>query len=124
MKPAKVVLNPASPQIEALKRAAQEAAPFCEECEKRKEQKEPKILKIYWMDEQGEPRKLDELEEGKEVTLCVDVEEGSAGDIVNITVSADEGRFFKKGNDQIRYPNLIIEDDNTAYIDDFSFEYQ
>ncbi|WP_165024381.1 DUF4280 domain-containing protein [Dysgonomonas sp. ZJ279] len=124
MKSDKVVLNPDSPQIRALKKAAQEAAPFCEECEKKKAQKEPKILRIYWMDEQGEPRKLSELEEGKEVTLCIDVEEGSAGKTVNLQLNAEEGKSFKTGSSQLKYNGLQVEDDNTAYIDNFKLEYK
>lgn len=124
MKPAKVVLNPTSPQIEALKKAAQEAVPFCEECEKKKEEKDPKILKIYWMDEQGEPRKLEELEEEKEVTLCLDVEEGARGKTVDLVIEAEETSKFKGGKQKLEYKGLLVEDDNTAYIDDFSIEYE
>lgn len=124
MKPAKVVLNPSSPQIEALKKAAFCAAPFCEECEKKKAQKKPKITKIYWVDEQGEMRQVNELQQGKEITLCIDVEEGSAGKTVDITINADENKIFMDGNTQQEYKSLIIESDNTAYIDNFKVEYK
>ncbi|NDV65234.1 DUF4280 domain-containing protein [Bacteroides sp. 224] len=124
MKSNKVVVNPSSPQIDALRKAALEAVPFCEECEKRKREEKPKILKIYWMDEQGEPRTLSELEEGKEVTLCVDVEEGGAGEMIDIVIDAEEGRKFDNGNSQLIFENLLVEDDNTAYIDNFKFKYE
>jgi len=124
MRPKKVVINPTSPQINALKKAAQKATPFCEECEKKKEQKEPKIICIYWMDEQGEPRKLSELEEGKTVTLCIEVEEGATGKTVNLVLGADDGRCFKDGSTQMNYDSLLVENDNTAYIDNFVLEYK
>ncbi|WP_197027611.1 DUF4280 domain-containing protein [Prevotella sp. 10(H)] len=122
-KPQKVDLNPSTPQIATLKKAALNSTPFCEECEKKKAQKNPKIIKIYWVDEEGEPRKLEELNEGKEVTLCVDVEEGAIGETVNVVINANEDKLFKNGVSQLKYDNLRIEDDNTAYVDTFKIEY-
>jgi hypothetical protein len=124
MKPNKVVINPNSPQIQALKKAAQDAIPFCEECEKKKKEAKPKILKIYWMDEQGEPRELSELEEGQEVTLCVDVEEGGAGQKIDIILETDKHNLFKENKRELIYKGLLVEDDNTAYIDNFKIEYE
>lgn len=116
-KSAKVVINPSSPQIDALKKAAIEATPFCEECEKKKKEAKPKILKIYWMDEQGEPRQLSELYEGQKVTLCIEVEEGGAGTTVDLNIKAKNGYVFENGNDEAEYNSLKVEDDNTAYVD-------
>ena len=124
MKPSKIVINPTSPQIQALQKAALSATPFCEECEKKEKEKKPKILRIYWMDEQGEPRELSELEEGIEVTLCVDVEEGGVGKTVDIIIDTDNQKKFKGGKQQLKYSGLTIENDNTAYIDNFKIEYQ
>ncbi|MFV0418266.1 MAG: DUF4280 domain-containing protein [Dysgonomonas sp.] len=124
MKPAKVVLNPTSPQIEALKKAAQEAVPFCEECEKRKEQKEPVITNIYWIDENGEMRTINELLPKQVVTLCLDVEEGARGKTIDLAIEAEETSKFKGGKQKLEYKGLLVEDDNTAYIDDFSIEYE
>jgi len=124
MKSAKVILNPNSPQIEALKKAAHEAIPFCEECEKKKAQKKPKITRIYWMDENEEMRTINELKVKQEVTLCIDVEEGGAGSTVDLIITADEGKVFTDGSNQIKYEALLVEDDNTAYIDNFSIEYK
>jgi len=123
MKPEKVVINPSSPQIDVLQRAAIEAVPFCEECEKKKQEKNPKILRIYWMDEQGEPRGLSELLTEQPVTVCIDVDDGMSGETIDITINAPEGKSFKDGGTQKKYSNLIIEDDNTAYIDNFTLEY-
>jgi len=119
----KVKLNPNTPQIEALKRAALIAAPFCEECEKRETQQRPKIIDIYWMDEQGEPKRLSELKEGQEVTLCIDVEEGAIGKNIDIQIDAPEGKSFKGKETSLSYKNLTVEDDNTAYLDKFKIEY-
>jgi hypothetical protein len=124
MKPAKVVLNPTSPQIEALKKAALDAVPFCEECEKRKEQKEPVITNIYWIDENGEMRTINELLPKQVVTLCLDVEEGGRGKTIDLVIEAEESNKFKGGKPKLEYKGLLVEDDNTAYIDDFSIEYE
>lgn len=124
MKPQKVVLNPDSPQIRALKKAALDAVPFCEECEKRKREQKPKIVKIYWMDEQGEPRQLSELYEGQEVTLCVDVEEGGAGKTIDLEIESGKNKKFKGGKSKLEQKNLLVEDDNTAYISNFKLEYE
>lgn len=124
MKPAKVVLNPSSPQINALKKAAIEETPFCEECEKKKAVKEPKILKIYWVDEQDEIRMINELFPKQVVTLCIDVEDGSAGKTVDLKIETDADNKFKGGKLELQYSGIRVEDDNTAYIDDFSIEYE
>ncbi|WP_051697567.1 DUF4280 domain-containing protein [Prevotella sp. 10(H)] len=124
MEPAKVVLNPMTPQIDALKRAAQDATPFCEECEKLKKQKKPKILNIYWIDESGEPQSIDQLIPKQEVTLCIDVEDGVVGKTVDLIIEASDGKKFKGGKTKLEYKSILIEDDNTAYIDNFSIEYE
>lgn len=122
-KSAKVVINPSSPQIDALKKAAIEAIPFCEECEKKKKAAKPKILKVYWMDEQGEPRQLSELCEGQKVTLCIEVEEGGAGSTVDVKIIPPDGKTYKGKKLAYEYKGLSIEDDNFAYIENFTVEY-
>jgi len=123
MKPQKIVTSPDSPQIDALERAAIEAIPFCEECEKKEQKKNPEILRIYWMDENGEPRNLSELLPEQSVTVCIDVDDGMSGETIDITINAPEGKTFKDGGNQKKYSNLKVEDDNTAYIDNFTIEY-
>jgi hypothetical protein len=123
MKPNKVVTIPNSPQIDVLKRAAIEAIPFCEECEKKTPKVNPKILRIYCMDEQREFIKLSDLEEKRKVTLCVEVEDGGAGEKIDAEITAPEGRLFKDGKTSIKFTDLVIEDDNTAYVDNFSYEF-
>lgn len=124
MRAAKVILNPDSPQIRALRKAAQEGTPFCEECEKKKRELKPKIINIYWMDEEGEMRTLGELKIKQKVTLCIDVEDGWVGKTVDLTLTADEGKVFETGSDKKNYNGLLVESDNTAYIDDFMVEYK
>jgi hypothetical protein len=140
MKPNKVVTMPNSPQIDALKRAAKEAAPFCEDSEKKKaginpdsHQEEfrgkkteikPKILRIYFMDERGEPRELEELDEGREVTLCVAVEDGGEGDKIDVEITDTQGRQFKDGKTSMKFTDLVVEADNTAYVDNFAYEFK
>ena len=121
----KVVIHPSSPQIDALRKAALNATPFCEECEKKEVKLEPKILRIFLVDETNrEPHELSELEEGKEVTLCVEVEEGGAGMDVDVEIKDAQGRKFKSGQTSMKFKNLTIDDDNMAYVDNFSFEFQ
>jgi hypothetical protein len=125
MKPNKMVTNPSSPQITALEKAAMEPKMFVEECEKREEKKEPKILRIYWMDEQdGEPREVSELMAGQQVTMYIEVEDGAIGETLDIIIEAPEGKMFKEGGTQKQYSGVLIEVDNVAYIDDFCIEYK
>jgi hypothetical protein len=136
-------------QKKVLKKAAQEATPFCEECKKKEkkekeeemkketqeeeeiqeeetqeEEKKPEILQIYWMDENKNFKTLDELSPGQEVTLCVKVEEGGAGEKITVEITNDNNCKFKGGKDTLKFTDLIVEDDNTAYIDNFKFEFE
>jgi flagellar motor protein MotB len=131
-------------QKKVLKKAAQEATPFCEECQKKKEaeaaqaeekkkeekeekkeeEKNPKILQIYWMDEQNNFKTLDELSPGQEVTLCVEVEEGGAGEKITVEITNDNNCKFKGGKSSLKFTDLIVDDDNTAYIDNFKYEFE
>lgn len=124
MKGEKVVLNPSSPQISVLKKAAIDAIPFCEECEKKEKKIQPQIVNIFWIDEESdEPHELSELEEGKEVTLCVEVEEGGAGKTVDLQIQAPKGKTFKGNKSSLDYKGISVEEDNTGYIDMFKVEY-
>lgn len=123
MKPSKVVINPTSPQIEALKQAAKNATPFCEECEKKKREMQPKILRIYWVDENKEKWDIGTLFPGQAVTLCVDVEGIEAGETVDVKIEAQEGKLFK-GNKRSLAFSPTVEDDGAAYIDEFVMEYE
>lgn len=124
MKGDKVVLNPSSPQISVLKQAAIDAVPFCEECAKKEKQLKPQIISIFWIDEESdEPHELSELEEKKEVTLCVEVEEGGAGKTADLQIQAPTGRTFKGNKPSLDYKGIFVEEDNIGYIDMFKIEY-
>jgi hypothetical protein len=148
---AKVVVNPSSPQIVALRKAAILGIAFCEECEKKKpevdeavkkktaqkqtglvlgisSQREKKkalkkILRIYWIDEYNEPHELSELQTGQYVTMCIDVEDGAEGETLDVSIEAPIGKRFKGGGIIKNYSGILIDADNTAYIDNFSLEY-
>ena len=124
MKPDKARVNPNSPQIDALLRAAKEAKPFCEICEYvEEEKKNPQILRMYCVDEQEQERiELNDLEEGREVTLCIEVEEGGAGEKIDVEIQAPQGQRFKDGTNSMKFTDLEVEFDNTAYVDNFSYE--
>jgi hypothetical protein len=145
MKPNKVETKPTSPQAEALKRAAAGDSPafFCEICEEREkpqdaqeekkkkkkgreekeEEKKPRITDIYWIDEKRGLHKLSELTEGREVTLCIEVEEGEMVETVDVKINTDENHKFKGGKLELEYLGVEVENDNTAYIDHFKIEY-
>jgi len=76
------------------------------------------------MDEQGEAHQLSKLKEKQEVTLCVDVEEGGAGKTLDLFIDAPKDKKFKGNKIKLEYKNLLIEDDNTAYVDKFKVEYE
>jgi hypothetical protein len=115
MKPNKVVINPNSPQIDALKRAAQEESPFCEECEKKEKEVKPKIVRIYWMDEENnqEMKELGVLEENRDVTIFFDIEgnEEHIGKNISLDLFAPEGFFFENGADKKTFSAKIEEGD-------------
>jgi hypothetical protein len=125
MKPNKMVTNPSSPLIDALKKAAINGTPFVEIPDQKEPVENPKIIRIYWMDEQDdEPHEVHELKEGQEVTLCVEVEEGGEGETVDVEITDTQGRKFKNGETSLKFENLTVEFDNTAYVDNFSFEFE
>ena len=66
---------------------------------------------------------INELLPKYEVTLCIEVEEGGAGKTLDFIIEAGEDKRFKGGKQELEYKNLFIEDDNTAYIDNFSIEF-
>jgi hypothetical protein len=133
MKQGKAITGPGGTQIDALKRAAGEAEPFCGDSEGKtgispdfegkKTETEPKILRIYCKEERDGQRELFGLKEGREVTLCVDVEDGGAGTTVDVLMEAGDDRVFEDGTIQKKYSGLFVEDDNTAYADNFSIKY-
>ncbi|WP_081852550.1 DUF4280 domain-containing protein [Prevotella sp. 10(H)] len=123
IKPNKLVTIPNSLQIETLKRAAQNATPFCEECEKKKQEKKKEITRIFWVDEEGDQRTLSELPCGKEITLCVETKGVSEGEIINIELNDKDGRIYKGEKETLKF-SATVESDNTAYIDAVKLEYE
>lgn len=122
-KSTKVVVNPSSAQIEALKKAAIAGIPFCEECEKKKKEYKPVITRIYWAEEENNIFGLDDLPPGKEVVLCIDVKGVEEGETVDVVINSGQGRRFKNFGEEMKFsPN--VEQDGTAYIDHFIVEYE
>lgn len=122
-KSAKVVINPSSPQIDALKKAAIEATPFCEECEKKKNAHTPVIVRAYWIDADGEERELSELPIGKEVTICVETEGVDAGKTLTIKIKDNDGRTYKGGQKELSF-KATVEDDGYAFVDNVKLEFE
>jgi hypothetical protein len=102
-------------QKKVLLRAAKEATPFCEECEKKKVEKEPKIKRIFWLDENNNYKTLSELKPKMKVTLCIKVEEGGAGSNVDVDIMAPEGVVFNDEQTSLTLKGLLVESDNFAY---------
>ena len=106
--------------------------PFCEDSEKKKREnsekkkpeEKPKILRIYWLDERSESDELSEPEEGREVTLCVKTEEGGVGTTGDVLAEAGDDRVFEDGGTKRIYSGLTVDDDDTAYADNFSIKYK
>ncbi len=122
-KSAKVVINPSSPQIDALKKAAIEATPFCEECKKKEKSMKKVITRIYWVDENGDQRLVSELPIGKEVTLCVETSGMEEGESIQIELKDNDGRTYKNGQKTLQF-TANVESDDVAYIDNVKIEYQ
>lgn len=95
-----------------------------ESIKKTEDTKNPEILRIYWTDKQESgSRELSELEEGKEVTLCVEVEEGGKGESLDVEISAPQGVRFKNGQTSLKFENLMVGADNIACVENFKIEY-
>jgi|GEM_PF-169234 len=125
-KNAKVVINPSSAQITALKKAAIAGIPFCEECEKKKKAYSPRITQIYWIDENGEDiRSLSELDEGTDVTLFVDVEGVEINNTISIYIKAPEGKLFSDKSNVMEITAKVEEGDRgfIGIIENFKFEF-
>lgn len=122
-KSSKVLINPSSPQITALEKAAINGTPFCEECEKRKREQKPVITRIYWVDEENNIFGLGDLPPGKEVVLCIDVDGVDEGETVEVVIKSEQGRRFKNFGEEMNF-SPTVEQDGTAYIDRFIVEYE
>jgi hypothetical protein len=141
MKPDKVVTNPNSPQIDALKRAAKEAAPFCEEFEKKqkaarketapfreegekKKEKEKKAraVDVYWVDEDSEKRHY-EIFPDCEVTLCIETIDYTPGETLTLDYFPAKGRKFKGNKDKLTVSGKVG-DDGIVCVKNFKVEYE
>jgi hypothetical protein len=137
-KPNKVVTNPDSPQIDALKRAAKEAVPFCEDGEKKAVRKETapfreesekkkavkkEILRMYWADDKGEQKTLSELPVGQEVSLFIETVGMEEGESILIELRDNDGRTYKNGEKTMKF-TATVESDDTVYVDNVKIEFQ
>jgi hypothetical protein len=122
LKAAKVVLNPDSPQIQALKKAALEAVPFCEECEKKEETTKKEIVRMYCITEDGEVKTLEKLPIDEEFTLCVETKGMNEREKITIDMEDADGRTYKSGEKIIKLKGAV-EVDGTAYIDGVRIEF-
>lgn len=122
VKAAKVVINPDSPQIRTLKKAAQEATPFCEECEKlKKAKKQIRAVDVYWMEEGSEERHYEVIPE-YEVTLYIETIDYEPNEQLTLDYYPPEGRLFLGKNDKLTITgNVNIE--GILCISNFKVEY-
>jgi len=100
MKPNKVITNPDSPQIRALRKAAIMAVPFCEECEKRKKiiEQKAKLFDMYWIDENGEQQY--KITPNVPVDLYIETIDYSPNEKFKILLECGEGKMFKNGKNK------------------------
>lgn len=97
----KVLINPSSPQITALKKAAIAGTPFCEECEKKNQQeKKIRAIDVYWMDDESDKRHYDVFPD-YEVTLYVETIDYTEGESISLDIFSDDGMLFKGKKDKI-----------------------
>jgi hypothetical protein len=123
MKANKVVLNPDSPQIRALKKAALEAVPFCEECEKKKQQeKKIRAVDVYWMDEESDERHYDIFPD-YEVTLYIETVDYTAGETLTLDMFPQKGKQFKDGKEKSTVSGKV-DADGVVCIQNFKVEYE
>jgi hypothetical protein len=123
MKPNKVVINPNSPQIDVLKRAAIDAVPFVEECEKKEKNEKKQIIRIFWVDDKGKQKTLDKLPIGKEITLCIETKGIGEGEKIKVEIKDNDGRTYKNGEKTLKFRGNV-ELDGVAYIDGVKLEYK
>lgn len=119
----KVEINPDSAQINALKKAAQESMPFCEECEKKKE-KEKKIraVDVYWKEEGSDERHYDVFPEHP-VTLYVETVDYTPNENLSLNVKNSEGRKFKGGKEYMAVSGNV-DSDGVLTIKNFNPQYE
>ncbi|GHT36339.1 hypothetical protein FACS189434_14570 [Bacteroidia bacterium] len=123
MKPQKVVINPNSPQIDVLKRAAKEAVPFCEECEKKKsKEKKARAVDVYWVDEDSEERHY-EVFPDYEVTLYIETIDYTPGETLTLDYFSPKGKKFKGNKDKLTVSGKV-EDDGIVCVKNFKVEYE
>ena len=123
LKGEKVVINPTSPQIQALKKAALNSVPFCEECEKLKEQKKQiRAVDVYWMEEGSEERHYDVFPE-KPVTVYIESVDYEPGEALTLHIKDSEGRMFK-GGEKFMTISGNVDADGVLCVPNFLAEYE
>lgn len=110
-------------QKKVLKKAAKEAAPFCEECDKKEESEKKEITQIYCIIDNGEERRLSKLPIGKEFTVCVETKGMDEGEKVTVDMKDAKGRTYKSGEKTIKLKGTV-EMDGIAYIDGVKVEFK
>jgi hypothetical protein len=119
----KVVTNPSSPQIDALRAAAIAGIPFCEECEKKKQpEKQIRAVDMYWMEDGSDERHYDDFPE-REVTLYIETIDYTPGETLKLDLKPDDNKKFKGGKDKMTVSGRVGED-GVAVIKNFKAEYE
>lgn len=77
-----------------------------------KEEKQPEIVEVYWMNEEGTCR-IEELPENGIATLCAKVKNANAGETIKFEIEYEDGTMIKlsgkidpQGLVEIKYVNL------------------
>lgn len=122
-KSAKVLLNPSSPQITALKKAAINATPFCEECEKKKQpEKKIRAVDVYWMDDESDEQHYDVFPD-YEVTLYIETVDYTPGETLTLDYFPEKGKKFKGDKDTMTVSGKV-DADGIVCVQNFKIEYE
>lgn len=119
----KVQISPDSPQIRALKKAAHDSTPFCEECEKLKEEKKQiRAVDVYWI-EDGDDERHYELFPDYEVTLYIETMDYTPGETLSLEYYPPNGRLFKDKQEK-NVISGIVDDEGIVSVNNFKPEYE
>ena len=75
--------------------------------------KAPKIVESYWMDESGQER-IDSSDYGQNAQLYIMTENMDAGESITINLKDEKGQDFNKGEKQLKYSGIVQADGTAA----------
>lgn len=121
MRPDKMETEPTSPQIEALRKAAIGAYPFCEVCDSKDLKRGVTAIDVYWLEEGSEEPRYD-LFPAHEVTLHIETIDYEPEEPFELDLFPPEGYKFKGGKEKITI-NDNVDADGIVRVENFKVEF-